>query len=85
MADLTQHDRSPSSFLVYLALARRTLGAGRPHVTIALADIAESSGLSKRTVQAAISHLARRKLVSIKREHLTSVPTYTVHRPWRRS
>jgi hypothetical protein len=33
MADLVGHDRQPSSFLVYLFLWRRTLGAGEPTAT----------------------------------------------------
>ena len=84
MADLVGHDRQPSAYLVYLALARRTLGASRAHVTIALQDIAEATGLSKRTVQAALAHLAYRRCVSVERASPTSVPTYTVLRPWRR-
>ncbi len=84
MADLVGHDRQPSAYLVYLALARRTLGANRTQIAIALQDIAEATGLSKRTVQAALAHLVRRRCLSVSRESVTAVPTYTVLRPWRR-
>jgi DNA-binding GntR family transcriptional regulator len=53
-------------------------------VTIALLDIAEATGLSKRTVQTALAHLLYRRLITVRRESMTSVPEYTVLRPWRR-
>jgi DNA-binding GntR family transcriptional regulator len=53
-------------------------------VQISLADLAEATGLSKRSVQDALGTLARRKLVSIARESITAVPAYTVLRPWHR-
>lgn len=84
MADLVRHDRQPSAFLVYLTLARRTAGHSRAQITIALQDIAEYTGLSKRTVQAALAHLVYRRLLHVARGSLTAVPTYTVLRPWRR-
>jgi len=84
LADLVGHDRQPSAFLVYLYLWRRTHGAGRPRVQISLTDLAEATGLSKRSVQDALGLLSRRKLVSILRESITAVPTYTVLRPWHR-
>jgi hypothetical protein len=84
MPDLVGHDRQPSAFLVYLFFWRRTIGSGAGTVTIALLDIAEGTGLSKRTVQAAIVWLSHRKLIGISRAGATSVPTYLVFRPWRR-
>jgi DNA-binding GntR family transcriptional regulator len=84
MADLVGHDRQPSAFLVYLYLWRRTHGSERPRVRISLTDLAEATGLSKRSVQDALGTLARRKLVSILRESMTAVPAYTVLRPWHR-
>lgn len=85
MRDLIGHDRAPSAYLVYLHLYRQTHGADRRTVSIALLDIAEASGLSKRTVQGAIAHLAGRRLITVERESMTSVPQYTVLRPWRRA
>lgn len=51
---------------------------------VALRDIAENTGLSKRAVQTAVAWLVKRKLITITREHITAVPVYTVLRPWRR-
>ncbi len=84
MPDLVGHDRMPSAYLVHLQLYRRTHSVNKAAVSIALLDIAEATGLSKRTVQSALSHLVGRRLLSIARETITSVPAYTVERPWRR-
>jgi hypothetical protein len=84
MRDLVRHDRAPSAYLVYLQLFRRTHGAGAQSVSIALLDLAEATGLSKRTVQSALGHLAYRRLIAVERESMTSIPEYTVLRPWRR-
>jgi DNA-binding MarR family transcriptional regulator len=84
MRDLVGHDRSPSAYLVYLQLFRRTHGADTRTVSIALLDIAEATGLSKRTVQSAVAHLVYRRLIAVTRDSVTSVPEYTVLRPWRR-
>ena len=82
MADLAGHDRSPSSFLVYLILWHRSRGSERTRVPASLQAIAEDTGLSKRGVQDALRLLQRRGLVSRTRLHATAVPEYRVHRPW---
>lgn len=79
MPDLCGHDRHPSSFLVYLFLTRR---AERRRVQVAQIDIAEGTGLAKRSVQSAIAWLAKRKLIAVERKSITAVPVYTVLRPW---
>ena len=84
MADLAGHDRQPSSFLVYLVLWKLTHGAGTDTVQVALQDLAEHTGLSKRSVQSGLSWLARRKLLAVSRAGMTAVPVYTVMCPWRR-
>jgi hypothetical protein len=84
MPDLVGHDRQPSAFLVYLYLWRQTHGGGGQTAQIALLDIAEATGLSKRAVQDALGRLAKRKLLTVAREHITAIPVYTVLRPWRR-
>jgi hypothetical protein len=84
MPDLVGHDRQPSAFLVYLFLWRRTHGSGAADVQVALADIAEATGLSKRAVQDAVAWLARRKLIAVARASITAVPVYSTLRPWRR-
>ncbi|MGE5813550.1 MAG: helix-turn-helix domain-containing protein [Acidobacteriota bacterium] len=83
MPDLVGHDRQPSAFLVYLFLWRRTEG-GRLPTQVALTDIAEGTGLSKRAVQDAITRLARRQLIALTRESITAIPVYSLHRPWTR-
>jgi hypothetical protein len=82
--DLVGHDRQPSAFLVYLFLWNETHGKKKPVVQVALLDIAEGIGLSKRAVQDALGQLAKRKLIEVARESITAVPVYTVLRPWRR-
>ena len=84
MRDLVGHDRRPSAFLVYLHLWRATHGRGHAKAQLALLDIAVDVGLSKRSVQEALSWLAKRKLVTVARESITAVPVYTVLRPWLR-
>ena len=84
MPDLVGHDRQPSAFIVYLLLWRLTYGQEAETAQIALLDIAEQTGLAKRTVQDAVGWLAKRKLLSIERASITAVPIYTVLRPWRR-
>ena len=79
MRDLVGHDRSPSAFLVYLFLWRRTRD-GETRLT--LQRIAEGTGLSKRGVQDAIGHLESRKLLRVVRESITAVPVYAALRPW---
>jgi hypothetical protein len=84
MPDLVGHDRQPSAFIVYLRLWRLTHRQGTASVQIALLDIAEPTGLAKRTVQDAIGWLVKRKLLGVERASITAVPVYTVLRPWRR-
>ena len=82
MADLVGHDRQPSAFIVFLCLWRATHGDRQATVQIALQDIAERTGLSKRSVQSALAWLVKRKLIAIARESITAVPVYMVMRPW---
>jgi hypothetical protein len=81
LRDLVGHDRSPSAFLVYLWLWRRT---SDDESRIPLTRIAEGTGLSKRGVQDAIAHLERRGFLRVTRESITAVPEYAVLRPWAR-
>lgn len=83
MPDLVGHDRHPAAFLVFLYLWRNALG--RSWAGISLRQIAEGTGLSKRSVQSALSRLAKRALISVRRESITAIPEYSVHRPWKRS
>ena len=84
LPDLVGHDRQPSAFIVYLHLWCATHGNGSATTQIALQDIAEMTGLSKRSVQSALGWLVKRKLIAVERRSITAIPVYTVLRPWRR-
>jgi len=82
MRDLVAHSRSTAAFLVYLQLYRHTHGVGRESVAMSHAVLAEIIGLSKRSVQTAVAHLAERRLIRRRRARPTAVPVYTVLTPW---
>ncbi len=84
MRDLVGHDRSPSSFLVYLYLWGRVGGKERNRVAVSYQSIAEATGLSKSAAQGAVKRLARRQLVVVARAGPTTVPEYRILRPWQR-
>jgi DNA-binding FadR family transcriptional regulator len=46
--------------------------------------LAELIGISKRSVQNAIAHLADRRLIRRRKASPTAVPVYTVLTPWLR-
>jgi CRP-like cAMP-binding protein len=82
MRDLVAHSRSAAAFLVYLQLYRHTHGAGRETVAMSHAVLAELIGISKRSVQLAVAHLAERRLIRRQKSRPTAVPVYTVLTPW---
>ena len=82
MRDLVAHSRSSAAFLVYLQLYRHTHGVGRESVAMSHSVLAESIGLSKRSVQTAVAHLAERRLIRRRKARPTAVPVYTVLTPW---
>ena len=82
MRDLVAHSRSSAAFLVYLQLYRHTHGAGRESAAMSHQVLAESSGLSKRSVQTALAHLIERRLIRCRKARPTAVPSYTVLTPW---
>src|SRR5215469_437327 len=82
MRDLVAHSRSAAAFLIYLQLYRLTHGAGRETAAISHAALADLSGISKRSVQLALSHLAGRRLIRRRLPRPTAVPIYTVLTPW---
>lgn len=84
MRDLVGHDRSATSFLVFLYLWHGT-NSGTEAVAISYQSIASGIGVSKRSVQDAVAKLAGRRLVSVKRAYATAVPEYRVRRPWARA
>jgi DNA-binding transcriptional ArsR family regulator len=82
MADLVGHDKSTSSFLVYLYLWSCAAGSGQKSTRASHQAIAEATGLSKSAVQAALRNLTRRRLVRSERESITATPEHFVLRPW---
>jgi len=92
MRDLVGHDRRPVAFLVYLWLAaeqgrqeerREEPRRGDDRVQVSYQLMAESIGVSKSSVQAAVSWLARRKLIAVSKQNATATPRYNVMTPWR--
>jgi hypothetical protein len=81
MRDLVGHDRRPASYLVYLAilLAARGKAAALSHQ-----QLADRTGLSKRSVQEAIAHLSSRQLVAVERRARTEAALLKPLTPWRR-
>lgn len=84
MRDLTEHDRSPAAFLVYLFLWRSTIGRGEKRALLSYQALAEGTGLSKSAAQNAVKLLKRRRLVSSDPASATATPSYRVRRPWKK-
>jgi Helix-turn-helix domain len=84
MPDLVGHDRRPATFVVYLFLLRWAAKSRRDAVSVSLQTIATKTGLSKSTVQMAIRHLRRRKLLDPNITASVTLPVRKVLRPWAR-
>jgi DNA-binding MarR family transcriptional regulator len=84
MADLVGHDRSPSAFLVYLALWNATGGRAKAAVEKSHRQLAEETGLSKSAVQGAVRRLVKRRLIRSSKASATATPKYSVLKPWER-
>jgi helix-turn-helix protein len=82
MPDLVGHDRRPATFIVYLFLLRQAVKARRDAVPVSLQTIAAKTGLSKSTVQTALRHLRRRKLLDPMVAATVTAPVRRVLRPW---
>jgi len=81
LPDLVGHDRRPAAFLVYLVILA---AASNGRASLSHAQLAERAGLSKRSVQAAVALLARRRLIEIVRRGVTETSEYRPLTPWRR-
>ena len=81
MADLVGHDHKPSAFLVYLAI---TAAHAEGRAVFSHAQLAERTGLSRRTAQSAVEILKRRSLISVDRQGPTEAAIYVPLTPWRR-
>jgi Helix-turn-helix domain len=84
MPDLAGHDRRPAAFLVYLFFLRHAARGKRDTLSVSLQAIATKTGLSKSTVQAAIRHLRRRRLLDPATTATVTDPVRRVLRPWNR-
>ncbi|HEX4684080.1 MAG TPA: helix-turn-helix domain-containing protein [Gemmatimonadaceae bacterium] len=84
MPDLVGHDKRPSALLVYLYLWAKGGESRARRAEVSLREIAEGTGLSKRSVQVALRLLDRRKLVARGQTSRTSVGNYEVLRPWKK-
>lgn len=82
MRDLVGHDRKPVSFLAYLWLTAEQART-ESDVRVSYQQVAESVGISKSSAQSAIRWLLKRRLVTVKKDSITSTPAYTVRSPWR--
>jgi hypothetical protein len=82
MRDLVAHSRSSAAFLVYLQLYRHTHGVAGESAAMSHAVMADLIGISKRSVQTAVAHLAERRLIGRRKVRPTAVPVYTVLTPW---
>jgi hypothetical protein len=82
MPDLVGHDRRPAAFLVYLFLQRHARPGRRGEVAVSLQMIATRTGLSKSTVQSAIRHLKRRRLLDPDLKTTTTAPLRRLLQPW---
>jgi hypothetical protein len=82
LRDLVGHDRRPVSFLVYLWLSAEQARRGAP-VQVSFQELAENIGVSKSSVQSAVSWLRRRKLLGASKANATAIPHYTALTPWR--
>jgi hypothetical protein len=84
MPDLIGHDRRPAAFVVYLFLLRQAMIGRRDTVSISLQMIATRTGLAKSTVQAALRHLRRRRLLDPAIVATAANPVRGILRPWLR-
>ncbi|MBV9692736.1 MAG: helix-turn-helix domain-containing protein [Alphaproteobacteria bacterium] len=83
LPDLVGHDRSPSSFIVYVKLWHDAGGVGR-RIQVSLSTLAADTGLSKSSVQSALRRLTGRGFISSTRTSATAIPVHIVHAPWRK-
>ena len=81
MRDLVGHDRSPSAFVVYLAIHA---AAAEGRALFSYQAMADLTGLSKRSCQNAVARLHRRGFVEITRKGGTDAAEYRPLRPWDR-
>src|SRR5262245_34011500 len=82
MPDIVGHDRRPAAFIVYLFLLRMAGRSRTDAVSVSLQTIATKTGLSKSSVQEAIRHLRRRRLLDPDVDATVVAPVRRLLRPW---
>jgi len=82
MPDLVGHDHRPATFIVYLFLLRQAARGRQDRLSVSLQTISARTGLSKSTVQGAIRHLKRRRLLDPSIISTVTDPARRVLRPW---
>ncbi len=83
MRDLVGHDQQPAAYLTYLCLYGQAVRIRWQPVKASLRQLAETTGLSRSAVQAALATLCRRELIETTRSHATATPAHRVLRHWR--
>jgi DNA-binding MarR family transcriptional regulator len=83
MRDLIGHDQKPAAYLVYLHLYSEAARNRWRRISASVRTIADETGLSKSAVQAALTHLRRRKLITTTADHCTDTSRHRVLRHWR--
>jgi hypothetical protein len=84
MPDLVGHDRKPAAFVVYLCLLCESEQRRSTALPLSLQEIAARTGLAKSTVQSAIRHLKRRRLIDPTLASTTADPVRRIVKPWLR-
>ena len=84
LPDLVGHDKSPSAFLVYLALWTLLFRSERRSIPASLQRLSSLTGLSKSAVQGAVRLLRTRGLIKVTRSSPTAIPQYELVRHWLR-
>jgi DNA-binding MarR family transcriptional regulator len=82
LPDLTGHDHSPASFLIYVVLWTGLYRSGERHIGVSLQQFADLTGLSKSAVQRSLRLLKRRGLIAVSKASATDVPHYELIRHW---
>ena len=67
---------------MYLFLLRQAARSRRDEIAVSLQTIATHTGLGKSTVQAALRHLKRRKLLNPDVIATSALPLRAICRPW---
>jgi len=85
MRDLIGHDHKPAAFAVYLWLTAEQQRRRSDGVSISYVALAEETGLSRSSAQAAVAWLLRRGLLASTHASVTATPVYSCLTPWEKT